>query len=60
MPYLSLHNQLQNALGSKIYYTPKLQKIGFSEELAKYLRYIDRKDRIREEDMKSMVEAVLV
>jgi hypothetical protein len=56
---LELHSQLQNALGSKIYYTPKLQKIPFTEELAKYLRYLDRKDRLRKEDLRSLVEAIL-
>ena len=60
MKYSSLYNQLQNGLGNKLYYTPKLQRIGFTQELAKYLRFIDRKDRIREEDMRAVVEAVLI
>lgn len=55
----SLHNNLQDAITSKLFFTPKLQKMPFTDELAKYLRYISRKDKIKVEDMRSLVEAIL-
>ena len=60
MSYPSLHSQLQNAIASKVFFTPKLQKMPFTPELAKYVRYLDRKDKIKESHLKGLVEAVLV
>ena len=60
MSYLSLHSHLQNAIASKIFFTPKLQKMPFTPDLAKYVRYLDRKDKIKESDLRGLVEAVLV
>ena len=37
---------------------PKLQKMPFTPELSKYVRYL--KDKIKESDLKGLVEAVLV
>lgn len=50
-----LNSHLRNALANKIYFTPKLQKIPFTQELAKFVRYIDRKDKINVSDMRSLV-----
>jgi hypothetical protein len=57
---ISLPSSLNQAFGSKIYYTPKLQKLAFTEELAKYLRFINRKDKITDADLHSLTEAILV
>ena len=55
----SLHSNLRNALANKFYFTPKLQKLPFTNEVAQYVRYIDRKDKIKVSDMRSLVEAIL-
>ena len=44
---------------SGIYYTPKLQRIPFSEELGKYLRYLNRKDKITNVDLRKLTEAIV-
>jgi hypothetical protein len=55
----NLPRGLFNGLSTKIYYTPKLQKIAFTEELHKYIRYLNRKDKIKVDDMRSLTEAIL-
>lgn len=47
MPPLALSRALRNQLASKVYYTPKVQKFAFTGELAQYLRYLNRKDKIK-------------
>jgi hypothetical protein len=36
-----------------------LQRFAFTEELAKYLRYLARKDKIKNDDLRSLTEAIL-
>jgi hypothetical protein len=59
LSHLALPKGLFNGLSSKIYYTPKLQKFGFTEELDKYLRFLNRKDKIKVGDLRSLTEAIL-
>lgn len=55
----TLPKGLYNCLTSKIYYTPKLQRIAFTEELRKYIRFLNRKDKLKAVDMRSLTEAIL-
>jgi hypothetical protein len=55
----ALPRGLYDALASKIYYTPKLQKFAFTEELDKYIRFLNRKDKLKVPDMRSLTEAIL-
>jgi hypothetical protein len=43
-----------------IFLTPRYQKIPYSEELLKYIRYMQRKNSVSYADMKVFVEHVLV
>jgi hypothetical protein len=55
----ALPSGLYNCLSSKIYYTPKLQRIAFTQELSKYTRFLNRKDKLKTVDMRSLTEAIL-
>jgi len=55
----NLHSNLYNVFCSKVYFTPKLQKFVYTDELAKYVRYLTRKDKITNTDLRSLTEAIL-
>ena len=55
----SLRGDLKHSLMSNIYYTPKLQKLPFTPSLTEYISYLNRKDKIKVNDMRSLVEAIL-
>lgn len=55
----ALPTSLFNTLSNKIYYTPKLQKFSYTEELDKYIRFLNRKDKLKATDMRSLTEAIL-
>ena len=57
---LALPRGLVGTFRSKIYFTPKLQRIRFTEELHKFIRFLCRKDKIGLADMRAFTEAVLV
>lgn len=57
---LALPRGLVGTFRSKIYFTPKVQRIPFSEELHKFIRFMNRKDKIGVADMRAFTEAVLV
>jgi len=50
----ALPRGLFNALSTKIYYTPKLQRFTYTEELDKYIRFLNRKDKLKVADMRSL------
>ena len=50
-----LFNQYQNP----IFWTPRYQKIPYSTELTKYLKYLQRKKTMTQEDFRQMVENIL-
>jgi hypothetical protein len=41
-------------LSSKIYFTPKIQKQVFTDELLKYLAYLQRKTTVTTKDMRQL------
>ncbi len=52
---------VQNGLTSKIFLTPKIQRIAYSRELGKYLKYLRRKDFIDEKkDLRNLAENILL
>jgi hypothetical protein len=55
----SLPKGLRYGLTNKIYYTPKIQRFAYTDELAKYIRFLNRKDTLRPIDMRAFTEAVL-
>lgn len=48
-----------NELGNNIYYTPKIQKIPYSDELVKYMAYLSRKKLIQPKDMRQFTENLI-
>ena len=59
LDYDQLPKGLRNGLTNKIYYTPKIQRFAYTEELAKYIRFLNRKDTLSATDMRAFTEAVL-
>lgn len=53
LSFESLPKGLINGLTNKIYYTPKIQQFAYTEELAKYIRFLNRKDTLRPVDMRA-------
>ena len=44
---------------SPIFFTPRYQKISFSHDFLRYVRYLRRKDKINHVDLKSFVENLI-
>lgn len=59
LDYDELPRGLRNGLTNKIYYTPKIQRFMYTEELAKFIRFLNRKDTLCPTDMRAFTEAVL-
>ena len=56
---VDLLTPLSNSLVGKIYYTPKIQKVMYTDELAKYMAFLSRKNKIDSSDMKKLTENIL-
>lgn len=52
--------QLVNQYLNPIFWTPRYQKLPYSEELLKYIRFLQRKKTLTNEDFKQMVENILL
>ena len=48
-----------HAYYSPIFFTPRYQKISFSHDFLRYIRYLRRKDKITKVDLKSFVENLI-
>lgn len=59
LSYEALPKGLSNCLNHQIYYTPKVQRLQYTEELEKYIRFLNRKDKIKAHDLRSLTEAIL-
>jgi len=42
-----------------MYYTPKIQKIMYSDELVKYMAFLSRKRTVQAKDMRDLTENLL-
>lgn len=54
-----LPRRYSDCLASNLFYTPKIQNIPFTVQLSKYLRFLQRKDKITNTDLKSLVQAMI-
>lgn len=59
MEISSLPSAVINGLTSQIYYTPKVQRMPFTVELARYLRFLQRKETVSVADLRKLTESIL-
>ncbi len=48
-----------NELGNNIFYTPKIQKVLYSDELVRYMAFLSRKKTVDSKDMRKLTENIL-
>jgi hypothetical protein len=56
---LHMPSRFLNEYNSPIFFTPRYQKIPYSEQFLKYLRYMQRRNSVSYQDMRVFVEQLL-